>query len=73
MGIAGELIRNNKEKFEVGKVELKTGSLVEIQINNLWLLGTIEYWREAYYWISKIDGIAVILKNGIKARLSEVA
>lgn len=72
MSVVGELVRNTKEKFEIEMVELKNGSNVEIQINNIWLQGTIEYWQEAYYWISKIDGIAVILKNGIKARLPKL-
>lgn len=67
----GRLLRNDCQRFEVGDYELTSGSLVEIQINKTWLLGVIEHWQDGYYWFSKIEGIAVILRNGMQARLSE--
>ena len=67
----GPLTRNECQRFEVGDYELTSGSLVEIEINKTWLLGVIEHWRDGYYWFSKIDSIAVILRNGINARLPE--
>lgn len=67
----GQLLRNDCQRFEVGDYELTSGSLIEIQINRTWLLGVIEHWRDGYYWFSKFEGIAVILRNGIQARLPE--
>ncbi len=69
MKTEGKLLRNDCERFEVGDFELTSGSVVEIQINRTWLLGVIEYWKDAYYWFSKVEGIAVILRNGMSARL----
>lgn len=69
MKIEGKLLRNSCERFEVADLELTSGTLVEIEINKTWLLGVIEYWKDAYYWFSKVEGIAVILRNGINARL----
>ncbi len=69
MSVSGKLIRNDCERFEIDDCQLTSGSLVEIKINNNWLLGIIEHWRDAYYWFSKDEGIAVILRNGISARI----
>lgn len=64
------LSRNSSGRFEVGDFELTSGCSVEIQINGQWLLGTIEHWQNAYYWFSTQESIAVILRNGINARIS---
>ena len=69
MKLEGKLLRNSCERFEVADFELTSGTFVEIEINKTWLLGVIEYWKDAYYWFSKVEGIAVILRNGINARL----
>lgn len=69
MNHAGKLSRNDCERFEVGDFELTSGALIEIEINKTWLLGVIEYWKGGYYWFSKVEGIAVILRNGINARV----
>ncbi len=71
MNLEGKLLRNSCERFEVADFELTSGTLVEIEINKTWLLGVVEYWKDAYYWFSKVEGIAVILRNGINARLPE--
>ena len=65
----GPLKRNCFQRFEVGDVEIKSGAIVEIEINKVWLLGIIEHWHESVFWFSKLEGIAVILRNGINARI----
>lgn len=69
MSASGKLIRNECERFEIDDYQLTSGSIVEIKINNNWLLGIVEHWRDGYYWFSKDEGIAVILRNGISARI----
>ncbi len=69
MKLTGKLLRNTSQRFEVGEFEITSGCLLEIQINKIWLLGVTEYWNDGYYWFSKVDGIAVILREGIHARL----
>jgi hypothetical protein len=66
------LKRNDICRWTVGDVELTSGSIVEINIDGVWLKGTIEYWHseEDYYWFSFQDGVPVILNSGIRARLS---
>ncbi len=69
----GLLKRNCFQRFEVGDVEIKSGAIVEIEINKTWLLGVIEHWHESFFWFSKFEGIAVILRNGINARVVKEA
>lgn len=69
MKVEGPLFRNDCERFEVRDVELTSGSVVEIQINKTWLIGVVEHWRDGYYWFSQHESVAVILRNGILARI----
>lgn len=66
---ASKLQKNDCGRWEVGPVELTSGSLVEIQIDGLWICGVIEFWHDNYYWFSRRDGVPVVLHSGISARL----
>ena len=65
----GELNLNDCGRWEFEYVELTSGSLVEICINGIWLLGVIESLDGKYYWFSRKESIPVILRRGIRARL----
>lgn len=67
--LASMLRKNDRERWEVGSVELTSGSVVEIQIDGHWICGVIEYWHDNYYWFSRQDGVPVVLHFGIRARL----
>ena len=66
----GNLRLNSCGRWEFDDFELTSGSLVEICIDGNWLLGVIESCDGKYYWFSRRDSIPVILRKGIKARLS---
>lgn len=65
----GKLFLNSCGRWEFDDFELTSGNLVEICIDGKWLLGVIESCDRKYYWYSHRDGIPVILRNGIPARL----
>lgn len=64
-----KLRKNECGRWEVGPSELTSGSLVEVQIDGLWICGVIEYWHDNFYWFSRRDGVPVVLHSGIGARL----
>ena len=66
---SGKIIRNEWGRWGFTDVELTSGSIVEIKIDDYWLRGVIEYWTDDYYWFSQRDGIPVILRSGIQARI----
>lgn len=65
------LRRNDCGRWEVGHVELTSGCLVEIEIDDFWICGVIEYWHDNYYWFSRRNGVPVVLHSGIPARLPD--
>jgi hypothetical protein len=66
----GKLALNSCGRWEFDDFELTSGNFVEICIDGNWLLGVIESSNGKYYWYSRRDGIPVILRKGIQARLS---
>lgn len=69
MNREGRLVMNDCGRWEFDAIELTSGSLVEICIDGTWLLGAIESTNGKYYWFSRRDGIPVILRVGIRARI----
>jgi hypothetical protein len=69
MSREGELVMNDCGRWEFDEIELTSGSLVEICIDRIWLLGAIESTNGNYFWFSRMDSIPVILRAGIKARI----
>ncbi len=65
----GMLKRNDCGRWEFNDIELTSGRVVEIQIDDHWICGVIEHWHDSYYWFSRRNGIPVVLHSGIKARL----
>lgn len=65
----GSLKRNERGRWEFDGIELTSGNRVEISIDENWINGLIEHWQGDYYWFSQIDGIHVILREGIRARI----
>ena len=68
--IEGKLSRDDCERWRIeGECTLTSGSVVQIRINDLWLQGRIEFWRDDYYWFSTRDYVCVILRSGMWARI----
>lgn len=65
----GKLQRNEIGRLEFSGIELTSGNVVEICIDGNWICGVIEYWHDNYYWFSRKDGVPVVLRSGIHARL----
>lgn len=66
----GKLKRNLIGRWEVGEVELTSGTAVDLQIEGQWISGNIEFWHDDYYWVSRKEGVPVILHSGVNARCS---
>ena len=65
----GKLQKNELGRWKFSGIELTSGNLVEICIDDHWICGVIEYWHDNYYWFSRKDGVPVVLHTGIFARL----
>jgi Domain of unknown function (DUF5348) len=66
----GNLFRNDRGRWEFDDFELTSGNFVELCIDGHWILGTVESCDGKYYWHSRRDHIQVVLRKGIRARLS---
>ena len=63
-----KLSRNDMGRWQIGNIQLTSGSSVELLIEGHWICGVVEFWRDDYYWFSQTNGIPVILGAGISAR-----
>ena len=69
--IEGTLSRNPSGRWEVCECELTSGDLVDLFIEGHWIKGSIEFWKDDYYWFSKCDGILVVPSFGLRVRISQ--
>lgn len=68
--LEGKLSRDECERWSIdGEITLTSGSVVQIRINDLWLQGRIEFWRDGYYWFSTRESVCVLLRTGMWARV----
>ncbi|OYZ24470.1 MAG: hypothetical protein B7Y39_00750 [Bdellovibrio sp. 28-41-41] len=62
------IFKNDIGRWVAGSYELTSGDKIEILIENHWLKGRIEFWRDDYYWFSQTGNVQVVLNSSIKAR-----
>lgn len=67
--ITGKLQKNENGRWEFSGIELTSGNVVEICIDDHWTCGVIEHWNGNYYWFSRKGGVPIVLHSGIVARL----
>ncbi len=66
----GEICINDEFQWVLDGVEIKHFSMLEIQIDGHWILGTVIEMKGMHYWSSWNDGVTVLINLGIKARRS---
>ena len=67
----GKINLNANGRYELVGVELTSGDPLDLLIEGHWIRGHLEFWADAYYWFSRTDNIAVVLRSGLTARVSE--
>ena len=68
------LFKNDQDRWQFGRIELSSGSLVELFVFGQWLIGRVEYDhdRRAYVFLCESND-TLILEAGMKARLPDGA